>query len=209
MKSEFLKKGRPKCDADLIRKILPNLGCYNKGSATEKRKHFYLSSYPTFLLIARNQALDKETRHMALAAMIYGWMPTIPKSIVPFAIDTVAKIESHDKAYEYLKQKTLKPLINNSWVGTSKMLHFINPQHFPIWDSRIASVVYGDPVDANNKQGYLDYCAAIHQWDIEQPDYGLELAKSIEKEYGYRPTNLRCIELVLFSLKAQSDYQGR
>jgi len=31
----------------------------------------------------------------------------------------------------------LKGLLNNSLVGTSKHLHFINPEIFAIWDSRV------------------------------------------------------------------------
>lgn len=29
------------------------------------------------------------------------------------------------------------PIINNSLVGTSKLLHFINPNDYAIWDSNI------------------------------------------------------------------------
>ena len=65
-----------------------------------------------------------------------------------------------------------KNCINNSLVGLSKLLHFINPQNYAIWDSRIFRFLtekksqYG----IGNPKMYLQY---------------LEEIKNIEKENGY------------------------
>ena len=37
----------------------------------------------------------------------------------------------------------LKRLINNSLVGVSKLLHFINPNVYAIWDSRVCNFLTG------------------------------------------------------------------
>lgn len=185
---------------ELIAKIIPS----SLNSSKNKRADFYLRSYPALLEIVHNKTLDVETRMIQLACATYGWMPTIPKNVFhEFQMDMFAAVKTHEEALRYITEMA-KPIVNNSWVGTSKVLHFINPSHFPIWDSRITqSLCEKDDktINANNKSRYLKYCELVHEWDEESPDYGAPLAKAIEAQYKYRPTNLRCIELVLFSIK--------
>lgn len=38
----------------------------------------------------------------------------------------------------------LKRRINNSMVGLSKLLHFINPEQYAIWDSKIYRCIRGN-----------------------------------------------------------------
>lgn len=164
----------------------------------DDRSDFYFRSYPALLKIAGNTELDRETRILQLACAAYGWMPTIPKQVsLEFDIDEVMAMSSHDDALRFVADLS-KPLINNSWVGTSKVLHFINPSHFPIWDSRIALHFHSKKAGANNQQRYLNYCDRVYIWNEEQPDYGSLIAKAIETQYHYTPTNIRCIELALF-----------
>lgn len=69
--------------------------------------------------------------------LIYGWMPTIPNiNITQEAIDTLNKAKQEDLLY-YNDYLSLVKSINNSIVGASKILHFINPKQYPIFDSRI------------------------------------------------------------------------
>ncbi|MEP3524005.1 MAG: hypothetical protein ABJN24_01120 [Hyphomicrobiales bacterium] len=177
----------------------------NAKRVDEQRKDFYLRSYPAIIEIARSKTLNTETRLLQLACATYGWMPTIPKNLLPdielgkFRLDEVVALKSDGEAREYIEARK-KPLINNSWIGTSKMLHFINPKHFPIWDSRIAGTLFGEGTNANSKNRYQEYCKKIHAWNEEDPQYGVPLANAIEKEYRYKPNNLRCIELALFSM---------
>lgn len=56
----------------------------------------------------------------------------------------------------------LKKVVNNSIVGVSKLLHFISPEVYTIWDSRVAS--YLEVKDINNVQNfcnYLEYCHVV------------------------------------------------
>jgi hypothetical protein len=54
--------------------------------------------------------------------------------------------------------------LNNSVVGTSKLLHFVRPDLFPIWDSRIAKL-FGFRNDRHNTPAaYLGYFELIHVW---------------------------------------------
>ena len=81
------------------------------------------------------------------ALAVYGWMPTIPQEPLSRefwersrdALALLRASESWAAANVTLEQRPeLLRLVNGSGVGTSKFLHFLNPNVFPIWDSRIA-----------------------------------------------------------------------
>lgn len=64
--------------------------------------------------------------------IVYGWMPTIFefKNQEDFVVATnlnKAKVSEPLKSKDY---ETLKRLLNGSLVGTSKLLHFINPEKY-------------------------------------------------------------------------------
>lgn len=50
----------------------------------------------------------------------------------------------------------LKRSFNNSLVGVSKLLHFINPRVYAIWDSRVFSFLFPD--------------IRAHKYRVEDPD---------------------------------------
>lgn len=54
--------------------------------------------------------------------------------------------------------------LNNSVVGTSKLLHFFRPDLFPIWDSRIAKLFGYANGRHNNPVVYLAYLELLHEW---------------------------------------------
>lgn len=103
-----------------------------------KRQSDYLS-YPEFLKYFSD--IKTITRHNLTIGInfTYGWMPTI----FDFRSD------NFDEALDILNEAKignkpttdnlvlLKGLLNNSLVGTTKLLHFINPDNFAIWDSRV------------------------------------------------------------------------
>ena len=71
----------------------------------------------------------------------YGWMPTILKKFnntdnIDVVITILNKVKNHSDIYES-DYRELVNCINNSIVGVSKLLHFINPTDYPIFDSRI------------------------------------------------------------------------
>ena len=59
-------------------------------------------------------------------------------------------------------------LINNSLVGTSKLLHFINPDVYAIWDSRVCKFLTGKSHKQKVEKidlfwSYLDLCKRVSQ----------------------------------------------
>lgn len=106
-------------------------------------KNQYLKSYPVLIkateILCRDMGSDAIP---AIAHLVYGWMPTILKSydfegksnaLIFQALDIQDVLEAH----AFIQKFTSSP-VNNSMVGLSKVLHFINPEFFPIWDRRVA-----------------------------------------------------------------------
>lgn len=100
---------------------------------------WFKTSYPIF---SNDRFPQTKEEFYKVIAFAYSWMPTIPnvkvidskqwreiKRLLP----TIAK---NPGALEKLLS-ILIPIINNSLVGTSKVLHFISPKHVPIIDSRV------------------------------------------------------------------------
>lgn len=164
-----------------------------------ERATFYLKSYPHLLQLAQNNELENEARLYQLASAAYGWMPTIPKNVdVNFSIVAAEDVSTADEALKFIQDMNV--ILNNSWVGTSKILHFINPTHFPIWDSNVARAIHQTDKNSNNKNTFLNYVEKIHRWNDEQPNYGNLLAAEVNDRLNYNPSNLRCFDMVLFTI---------
>lgn len=100
---------------------------------------WFLETYPIF---SNSGAPESISDFYKLIAYAYSWMPTIPsvKRISPAKWRRITEFLPHAEVNQNDLQKLLYllvPIINNSIVGTSKVLHFINPESFPILDSRI------------------------------------------------------------------------
>lgn len=70
----------------------------------------------------------------------YSWMPTILKSTKLENPEKIISISNEVKNGQRINEEqlvTLKSAFNNSPVGTSKLLHFINPKQYAIYDSRV------------------------------------------------------------------------
>jgi len=137
---------------------------------------WYEKTYSFFI----NHPLDSIADFWKIVAFAYAWMPTIPKL-------HLEKLEIGEEAL-LLKLQALKngdidqleslfnilvPVINNSVVGTSKVLHFIAPSIVPIYDSRVVltwNALFADNAQLSLKQvrgkipKVLFYSKKMHQW---------------------------------------------
>lgn len=193
----------------------------------------YLLSYPFFVKYfseVENITFDKLILGVYL---IYGWMPRAlcfnegkPLSQEDF-VELRAKLsevqkwsEKHfdemlgkdgcasEKGKEEKSLFLLKKVTNGSIVGMSKLLHFINPKFFPIYDSNIAAVVG----EVKTVDEYFAYVKAFHCFTKEILNHDSEeferIRKDFEdacrKEFGNQTnmevTTVRAIELVLFQI---------
>lgn len=101
----------------------------------KNQNDFYTNSYSHFInFFAQKKELTKEDIILGMA-LVYSWMPTIPKNINFEILDEVLPILNRAKKGGIVSKEEyviLKVLCNNSLVGVSKLLHFINPEQYAI-----------------------------------------------------------------------------
>ena len=168
----------------------------------------YKNYFSLFEFVKRNiNNLDK-INLLGIAHMVYGWMPTMLDNVDETKINDENKISiiwdnifsgSLDSNFLYNIQK----ITNNSIRGGSKLLHFINPNKYAIFDSKVYKAITKD-----NSYNY-DYNYSIKKYKLYMEKLKLlegdvdnmnkiknEFHKNNEKDD--RITNLRYLELCLY-----------
>jgi hypothetical protein len=167
----------------------------------------YLVSYPEF--VRYYQQIDVIDRHHLIvgANMVYGWMPTI-LHFKSHAFDAVICLLNDAKRGRLLSLDELtqvKDLINNSMVGASKLLHFVNPELYPIWDGKICVYLMGKRHDyvVNNVTTYIAYLEHCHA--LVQEAYFEEIHRLVQERLSYPVSACRAVELTLFAAANQTE----
>lgn len=172
----------------------------------------YVRSYSAILTYCERStwALDD---FVCAAHMVYGWMPT--------ALDLYPSEQGFERAVHLLNESRLRQLdgseiielskvINNSVVGASKLLHFVSPQRYGIWDSRIYAFLTGKNKPAyqvvNSAPKYLTYLRVLEALkdDARFGGFHETVNQNIRTALGSAWTvkdavgALRALELVMF-----------
>lgn len=168
-------------------------------TAIQQRSDFI--SYPEFLEYFKN--LDEITKHNLVIGInfVYGWMPTIfdfRSDNFDEAIKILNKAKNGTELITEADLALLKRLFNNSLVGSTKLLHFINPDKYAIWDSRVYRYLtnnnnYNQIENCNNYLDYLTFCQEL----INHRDFS-SLKKQIEESVGYSMTPFRIADLIMY-----------
>lgn len=173
----------------------------------------YARTYIEFVnYFNNNDPIDEH--HLIIGShFVYGWMPTI----ITFNIqekEKTLKLFNKAKSMELLDSAELdylKGCINKSLVGLSKLLHFINPEKYAIWDSRIFRYVTGKKshYGIGEPKNYLEYLSIVRE--ISSHDDYQKLHDRIAKHYNYSLHPYRAIEVVLFEAdkKAQNKLKAK
>lgn len=162
----------------------------------------YLLAYPYFLAFFEPKTTLTEQDLVIGIHFTYGWMPTIFKfedtEKIPSALEILNRAKAN-KSIAVGDLHILKTLFKNSLVGTSKLLHFMNPQAFAIWDSRVFRYLT-QQYPTNEKMGncvaYLEYLAFCKGLIVDSQFAACRL--EVEKQVGYSMTEMRIVELVMF-----------
>jgi hypothetical protein len=125
----------------------------------DAEKEIYFTSYPYFISYFRSIEEIKIENLIIGISFTYSWMPTILKKLEKNNFDKAVLITNRAKNNGELNHEDftiLKKTLNNSLVGSSKLLHFINPDKYAIWDSKVARFLKIKKVeDINNYIKYL------------------------------------------------------
>lgn len=132
--------------------------------------------------------------------MIYGWMPTMLRlntGDIEKALLLLNDIKN-GASPTLSDLLILRGMMNNSMVGPSKLLHFLDPERFAIWDSRIFRYITGEVkqnriAKAINYSDYLEYINGI----VESPDFRT-VHDHVRNEMKVEYTKLRTAEIVMF-----------
>ena len=161
----------------------------------------YIKTYPEFIQYFKNISNISKHNLVISSHFVYGWMPTIIELKFQDMEGGVLKSLNKAKNGAMLtvgELELLKSTINNSLVGLSKLLHFINPADYAIWDSRIYRYTtdkkssYG----IGNTQLYLNYLSKLNE--IESHVDFNEIKKNISAHFDYEISSKRVIELLMF-----------
>ena len=167
----------------------------------------YLVSYPEF--VRYFQQVDVIDRHHLIvgANMVYGWMPTV-LHFKSYDFDAVTSLLNDVKRGRLLLLQELtkvKGLVNNSMVGASKLLHVVNPELYPIWDSKICAYLTGKRYayavnDVTTYVAYLENCHAV----VQDARFE-EIHRLLGERLDYPVSACRAVELLLFAAANQTD----
>ncbi|MDG1331201.1 MAG: hypothetical protein P8P74_02650 [Crocinitomicaceae bacterium] len=166
---------------------------------SEKRTLSYIISYPHFIQFVQDKEILQRQELTIAANLVYAWMPTV----------FVWKNDNFDRVLELLNDvkknnlqlskgefKEVKSLINNSVVGTSKILHFMNPTLYPIWDSKINVFLGGIKQETNNVDRYFEYLKIFQ--DLQIKSEKSIVSEGVSSQIGYPISFARAFEMVLF-----------
>lgn len=165
----------------------------------------YIVSYPYFLDYFSMKTSFEVEDVVCGAHMVYGWMPTILDLYLgpnKLTLGEAAKLLSEAKSSGNLtdnEMSKLACLINNSLVGTSKLLHFIAPNSFAIWDSKVYSYIFNErPYHdrVNHVKKYRKYLGVLVELQGDQRFS--KFHSSMNKKIGYEVSPLRALELVMY-----------
>ncbi|MCY4148586.1 MAG: hypothetical protein OXF73_04400 [Gammaproteobacteria bacterium] len=163
----------------------------NFESALKSLDH-YVVSYPYLVQVSKFQckqwnknkenASFKKNAIFSIAHMAYGWIPSILKKcdidVKVCNVDTVTILKAHEidsckKAAKFVRKFKESPInTKDAWVGLSKVLHFINPKFFPIWDTNVASNFFSpDDEDKENLEKFKKYKKRLSYWVHKKDSY--------------------------------------
>lgn len=137
------------------------------------------------------------------AHFTYGWMPTIVTLRNPSAYAEVAEILNAAKVGRIISSQDLLHLsvvVNNSLIGVSKLLHFIRPNKFAIWDSRVCKFIYGRSISESRDDEIKRYMAYLDNCDrlANHSDF-YSVCIDICDKIGFEVSPFRAIEWVMYT----------
>ena len=165
----------------------------------------YLMSYPYLLKYFAGKNHFSAEDVICGAHMAYGWMPTIlALDFNSPEIDAVsaARILTKAKNKGVLLDEELvrlASLINNSFVGASKLLHFVAPERFAIWDSKVYAYIHEEAPHNYRVNKVENYQKYLHLLNELKKDLRFNsFHDSVNIKVKYDVSAFRALELVMY-----------
>lgn len=179
-----------------VSQVLDRAFCLEKNNAEDR----YNKSYYHFVQYFQGKQQLTEHDLVIAANFTYGWMPTI-LNFKSEEFRAAVSILNAAKAAQRITDEQimlLKNLVNNSLVGVSKLLHFVNPDVYAIWDSSVCNFLTGVSHKYKVEKielywAYLDLCERVAADPLFHSVHEKNQAK-----VGFKITPLRTIEQIMF-----------
>lgn len=191
------------------------------------RFNSYIASYDYFCKFFKEAKFEEKPELVVVCLyMVYGWMPTIldlkkhDTGTVSLSVDklrTIGKIldkvknlNSFEEIFSNGKNeesdfRKLKTFINNSVVGTSKVLHFCNPSVFAVFDSNICNAIFHPkkkPQQPTEKE-YRLYLKGLY--DLIENIHTPVLKRIFSPEYHSSNSLVRQVEWKIFQMAVSGN----
>lgn len=187
---------------------------YGNGDISKKIEsdHETYKIYLQFFKSKNQYTIDDIVVGMSLS---YSWMPTIltinfrlikenEKELL-WIFECVKGGMTIDKDQLGILQK----IINNSIVGTSKLLHFMNPEEYPIIDSRVCEFLFGSSTDKlSSPVFYLDYMHFIKE-KLLKHEYSQEILNEFKMKISKDITLMRAVEFCMYAIAVKRSDDKR
>jgi hypothetical protein len=158
------------------------------------------NSYRQFIFYFQNCKVIRKHEFIVGAYFTYGWMPTMLhlEEDISIAVQ-VANNAKNGKMITDDEMESLACAVNGSFVGASKLLHFINPDIYSIWDSRVYRYLFAEPpyqyrLESISK--YREFRAFIET--VEADSRCKQVVENISESIGYKISSKRAVELVMY-----------
>ena len=195
--------------------LLPSLQLMATSQApSDLRAVTYFTTYPSILALgSSNPSLQLADLHQ-LCLVAYGWMPRIARLDPKHTRAALVAIQNARSAIpQNIKNSDVSDLAIylRSVVGASKVLHFVNPEVYPIWDSNIERFRQkSDPTTSymSDASNYVSYIREVHSIRAEpgftnfhaQFNSALAVWLAAVGTNAYTVTEVRAVELAAFEL---------
>ncbi|WFP97184.1 hypothetical protein P3S51_02165 [Acinetobacter sp. ANC 7201] len=168
----------------------------------DPKQENYLLAYSYFVsYFQQKDTLALE--HIVIGiSFTYSWMPTILKTINLSEPDQLILIFNKVKQGHLISTQELQILknaFNNSLVGVSKLLHFIQPEKYAIWDSRVFRFLSGNEPHVSifkQPETYLSYLTLLDNLKNE-PAFS-KFYRLMQQKVDYPISEYRALELAFF-----------
>jgi hypothetical protein len=131
----------------------------------------------------------------------YGWMPTILDfRLIDLGkcLTILNKVHRHQRILDS-EVLTLASVVNGSLVGVSKLLHFIDPSQYAIWDSNVCEYLnsrMGGKWKVAEFESYLNYQELLRS--LQRHSVMTDLRNSLGHHFDGKVSDLRVVEIVMF-----------
>ncbi|NTY90426.1 hypothetical protein [Pseudomonas putida] len=178
---------------------------------TDLRELTYLATYPGMISIGAAGEVANDVKFHQLSTLVYGCMPRIARidpSHTSAAVTALGEaLSASEVNYKLVRIKSISDCLH-SVVGASKLLHFANPNVFPIWDSNIEAFRKISDSDITSVSKYMDYIDEIHgiRREAEFPEFYTKFSGAYSARLtanaipAYSISHIRAIEAAAFEL---------